>query len=34
MWVMTELDNAAALRTYEGSGATRLPDSAYLEWRF
>jgi ribosomal protein S18 acetylase RimI-like enzyme len=33
MWVMTERDNVAALRTYEGSGATRLDDSAYLEWR-
>ena len=33
MWVMTEQDNVAALRTYEGAGATRLPDSAYLEWR-
>lgn len=33
MWVMTEQDNVAALRTYEGSGATRLRDSAYLEWR-
>ena len=33
MWVMTELDNVAALRTYEGAGATRLDDSAYLEWR-
>jgi ribosomal protein S18 acetylase RimI-like enzyme len=34
MWVLTAPDNAAAITTYQGAGATSTPDTVMLEWRF
>ena len=33
MWVLTDADNAAALRTYEAAGAAERSDQVMLEWR-
>lgn len=32
MWVLTDADNAAALATYTGSGATDRSDQIMLTW--
>ncbi|MEN3307999.1 MAG: hypothetical protein V7603_4201 [Micromonosporaceae bacterium] len=34
MWVLTEADNAAALRTYRSAGATDRSAQVMLDWRF
>lgn len=34
MWVLTDADNEAALRTYRGSGATETDESLMLTWVF
>lgn len=34
MWVLTDEDNEAALRTYRGSGATEADESLMLTWVF
>jgi hypothetical protein len=34
MWVLADVDNVAALRTYAAAGGQRLPEPASLEWRF
>jgi GNAT superfamily N-acetyltransferase len=34
MWVLTDADNAAAMRTYARSGADDREDTIMLTWRF
>jgi ribosomal protein S18 acetylase RimI-like enzyme len=34
MWVLTDLDNHAALHTYQAAGAVREPHQAYFTWSF
>jgi ribosomal protein S18 acetylase RimI-like enzyme len=34
MWVLTDADNEAALRTYRAGGATRTEDQVMLTWVF
>ena len=34
MWVLTDSDNTAAVRTYQSTGATDLREHALLTWRF
>ncbi len=34
MWVLTDVDNDAALATYRGAGADAPETQALLEWRF
>jgi ribosomal protein S18 acetylase RimI-like enzyme len=34
MWVATEPDNAAALRTYASAGGRTGPPAAIVDWRF
>jgi ribosomal protein S18 acetylase RimI-like enzyme len=34
MWVLTDLDNEAAQRTYRAAGGMREADQAYVTWEF